>query len=343
MTLIGLRYVHRFVDRRSGKPRFYFRRHGTQSPLPGLPGSPEFNAAYERALAAAAPVIGEKRIRAGSLDALVLAYFASPKFLTIAPTTQASYRGILERFTKEHGAKPVALLTHAHIEAMLAAKAKTSAAANHWLRLMKQLMRLAVRMGLRPDDPSREVERLRRKSAGFPTWTEDEIAQFETHHAVGSKARLAMALLLFTAQRRSDVVKMGPQHTRGGMAQVRQQKTGTMLAIPQHPELTRILAATPSEHLHFLTTAYGKPFTAAGFGNWFRDRCDEAGLPHCAAHGLRKAACRRLAEAGCSSKVIASISGHKSLREVERYVEAADQARMARAGMAAISKGRTTA
>ena len=93
---------------------------------------------------------------------------------------------------------------------------------------------------------------------------------------------------------------------------------------------------TPSRHLTLLTTAYGKPFTAAGFGGWFRDRCDEAGLPQCSAHGLRKAACRRLAEAGCSSKVIAAISGHKSLREVERYVEAADQERMARVGIAAI-------
>jgi integrase len=133
---------------------------------------------------------------------------------------------------------------------------------------------------------------------------------------------------------------MGRQHVRNGVAQVRQMKTGVMLGIPVHPELQTILDATPSEHLTFLTTAYGKPFTAAGFGGWFRERCDEAGLPHCSAHGLRKAACRRLAEAGCSSKIIASISGHKSLREVERYVEAADQERMARQGMAAMVKRR---
>jgi len=134
---------------------------------------------------------------------------------------------------------------------------------------------------------------------------------------------------------------MGRQHVRNGVAQVRQQKTGAMLAIPVHPALKAILDATPSEHLTFLTTAYGKPFTAAGFGNWFRDRCDEAGLPaHCAAHGLRKAACRRLAEAGCSANVIASISGHLSLREVERYTKAADQERMARQGMAAMITAR---
>ena len=148
-------------------------------------------------------------------------------------------------------------------------------------------------------------------------------------------------MLLYTAQRRSDVVKMGRQHIRAGVVHVRQQKTGTMLAIPVHPSLQAVLDASPSEHLTFLTTAYGKPFTAAGFGNWFRDQCDAAGLPaHCAAHGLRKAACRRLAEAGCSANVIASISGHTTLREVERYTKAADQERMARQGMAAIIKAR---
>jgi integrase len=204
-------------------------------------------------------------------------------------------------------------------------------------------MRFAAREQLRADDPARDIDYIKRKSAGFHTWTEDEIAAFEAMHSIGSKARLALALLLYTAQRRGDVVKMGRQHIRNGVVQVRQQKTGTPLVIPVHPELQAILDATPSEHLTLLTTAYGKPFTAAGFGNWFRDRCDEAGLPkHCAAHGLRKAACRRLAEAGCSANVIASISGHTTLREVERYTKAADQERMARAGMAAISAGKST-
>jgi len=114
------------------------------------------------------------------------------------------------------------------------------------------------------------------------------------------------------------------------------------MPIPLHAELARIIAATPTAITPtFLMTAYGKPFTAAGFGGWFRERCDEAGLPkECAAHGLRKAACRRLAEAGCSANVIAAISGHTSLREVERYTRAADQERMARIGMAALIKGR---
>ena len=191
-----------------------------------------------------------------------------------------------------------------------------------------------VANGLREHDPSIGIKLRCHKSDGIHTWSEAEITQFETEHPIGSKPRLAFGLLLYTAQRRSDVVRMGRQHIRNGAMQVRQDKTGAMLEIPIHPELGVILDATPSGHLTLLTTEYGKPFTAAGFGNWFRERCDKAGLPkNCSAHGLRKAACRRLAEAGCTIKQIAAISGHRTLSEVQRYTDAADQARLARDAM----------
>jgi integrase len=136
---------------------------------------------------------------------------------------------------------------------------------------------------------------------------------------------------------------MGRQHIRNGAVEVTQQKTGTMLAVPIHPDLQVALASMPSNYLTFLTTSLGKPFTAAGFTNWFREACNAAGLPKgTSAHGLRKAAARRLAEAGCSANVIASITGHKSLNEIERYTKAADQVRMARDGMATLIKQRTT-
>jgi integrase len=165
--------------------------------------------------------------------------------------------------------------------------------------------------------------------------TEAEIAQFEAHHPVGTKPRLAFALLLYTAQRRGDVVHMGIQHVRDGVLTLKQRKTGKTLAIPVHPHLQAVLDATPSEHLTFMVTTTGKPYGDNHFSAQFRKWCDAAGLPkNCSAHGLRKAACRRLAEAGCSVNEIASISGHASLDEVARYTKAADQARLARNAMA---------
>jgi integrase len=121
---------------------------------------------------------------------------------------------------------------------------------------------------------------------------------------------------------------------------VRQSKTGAALEIPIHSELQKALDAVPADNLTFVVTQYNRPFTPQGFGNWFKDECKVAGLPHSSAHGLRKAACRRLAEVGCTVHQIAAISGHKSLKEIERYTRAVDQARLAREAIR-LEQGRT--
>ncbi len=194
---------------------------------------------------------------------------------------------------------------------------------------------------MRDDDPTQSIKLPPLKSKGIHTWTEGEIETFKAFHPADSQARLAFSLMLFTGQRRSDVTRMGRQHVLSNCIHVTQQKTGTKLVLPIHPELQVILAAAANDRLTFLVTDRGAPFSQAGFGNWFRDRCDEAGLAHCSAHGLRKAACRRLAEAGCSEKQIAAISGHLSLSEVQRYTRAADQAKLAEQAMHSMEHGFT--
>jgi integrase len=192
-------------------------------------------------------------------------------------------------------------------------------------------------------DVTQGIKLPKAKTDGHHTWTEAEIAQYESHHPIGTKARLALALPLFTAQRRGDVIRLGRQHVRDGVLVVRQEKTGVTLAIPVHPALHAILDATPSGHLTFLTTRTSKPYVANDFTEQFRVWCNEAGLPaKCKVHGLRKAACRRLAEAGCSANEIASISGHATLREVARYTKAVDQEAMARKAMARVANGTRT-
>jgi integrase len=356
MAQIKLRYVQPFIDRH-GKPRHYFRRPGFKRvPLPGLPGSSEFNAAYEAAMSggtAPAIVIGASRSKAGTINALAAAWYASPAFTGLDELTRSTYRNIIERFCRDHdpkdprkiphGDKRVAMLDKQTVKRMLAEKAKTPAAANHWLLRLRVLMQFAIEEGYRADDPTVGVNFLDHTAKHFHTWTEDEIGQFEAKHEVGTKARLAMALMLYVSGRRSDAVKLGPQHVKNGFLTYTQQKNRkrnpVTLTVPVHPELSRIIAATPSGHLTFLTTAYGKPRTAKGFGNWFREQCDVAGLPHCSAHGLRRACARRLAEAGCSEKLIASITGHRDLRQVTDYTKDADQKRMASKAMTAMIEG----
>jgi integrase len=332
-------YIHRFKDRH-GHVRHYFRRPGCkQVALPGLPGSAEFMAAYQAALAGEPMAPGASRVAAGTISALVVQWYQSAGFRQLSPSTKATYRGIVERFRAEHGEKRVAMLEATHIRRLIAAKTDTPAAANNLLSLIRLLMRFAVEEDWRRDDPTLGVRKIRFKTEGFHTWTEDEIKKFEAKWPVGTRERLAFALLLHTGQRRSDVIRMGRQHVRDRTIDVVQQKTGTRLALPLSFALREALAACPSDQLTFLVTKDGAPFTAAGFTNWFRDSCNAAELPKgCSPHGLRKAAARRLAEAGCSASAIAAVTGHRTLSEVSRYTRAADQGRLAETAMEAVGR-----
>jgi integrase len=340
MTRIRLSYVHEFFDRH-GKVRRYFRRpRFRQVPLPGLPGSVEFMAVYQAALATEAQRIevGAGQSKPGTVSAAVAGYFSSVGFTSLAANTKRGRRNILERFRQEHGDKRIATLQRAHIERIIAAK-PTAVTALHFLIALRELMRFAVRVGLRSEDPTQGIKRPKLKSTGFYTWTEDDIARFETVHPIGTRARLAMSLGLYTGQRRCEILSLGRQHVRDGLVHLRQGKTGKTLAIPVHPDLQAVLDAVPLDQLTLITTVHGKPFDPMAFTTWFKSECQKAGLPQRATfRGLRKAASRRLAEAGCSANVIQAITGHASLKEVARYTAAADQLRLAQLGIQSIGR-----
>jgi integrase len=333
-TKSGLPKHCTYQSDRYGNRRVRFRRRGVSVYLTGIPWSDDFMRQYAAALEREdenrAQLGALRRTLPGSFSALCVSYYGSPEFRSLAAITQRVRRNMLERFRAEHGHRPLKDLQRAHVRSIIGAKADTPEAANNLLKTLRVLLNYAVEIGMIASNPALRVKSYRsRNSEGYHTWSEDEIAQFEARHPLGSKARLALELALHTGQRRGDIVRMGWQNVKGERISVRQQKTGAMLAIPIHPELARALAAAPKANLTFLMTDHGASFTAAGFGNWFRDRCDEAGLSQCSIHGLRKAACRRLAEAGCSANEIAAISGHTSLREVARYTAAASQVHLA--------------
>jgi integrase len=328
-------YVQAWVDGRDGRAYFYLRRRDfPRTRLPGLPWSPSFMAAYESALTGPRTAIGTGRSKPGSVAAVVAEYFDSREFFgSKSAGTQRMRRGILERFRAAYGERPFALLPAEWIDALL--DAKPPHAARSWLVTLRSLCQFAVKRRYLRTDPTTNIKLRAVKGDGFHTWSEDEIAQFEAHHPIGTKPRLALALLLYTAQRRSDVVRMGRQHVRDGVLTVKQEKTGAALAIPLHPHLQAVLEATPSVNLTFLVTATGKPYGGNAFSAQFRNWCDAAGLPQrCKPHGLRKATCRRLAEAGCSANEIMSMSGHATMKQLVRYTKAADQARLARNALA---------
>lgn len=303
-----------------GKVRWRFRRvRFPESQTTETFGSEGWWAWYAAASNAQPIVIGASRIKPGSIHALGVAYYGSGDFLGLKPNTQRTYKGIFDRYRDKYGDNPVAMLEARHIRGQMDKMAATPAAANNMLKVLRAVMRFAVDRGFARADPTVGVRMLRYRSEGFHAWTEHEIEAFELKWPVGTNERLGFDLLLYTAQRSGDVRQMTVHQIRDGRVLVRQEKTGQLVDIPQHPNLQASLAARKIEHLALLTTQQGKPFTEKGFGNWVSKAAERADLPHCSAHGLRKAAARRLAEAGCTVHEIMSITGHQSLKEVERY------------------------
>ena len=338
MTKIHLRYVDRFVDRH-GHVRHYFRRPGGKRlALPGMPGSDEFMAAYKAALAGE-DVPAEPKVRGepGTFSRLAAQYLVSPDFLRLRTRTRHVYRLVIERFLAEHGHRRVVEMRRDDVKKIMALKAATPGSANDLLKKIRTLIKFAIDTGWRTDEPTLRIKTFPEHE--FHTWTEDEIAQYEKQWPIGSRERTAYALHLYTGQRRADVARMAWTDVVRNSINVVHAKTGARLTIPLHPNLSAALRAWPRKHVVILTTAFNKPFTTAGYGNMMADAIAAAGLPdRCVLHGLRKAAARRLAEAGCSEKEISAVTGHTTLKEVARYTRAADQKRLAAEAVAKLTE-----
>ena len=174
-------------------------------------------------------------------------------------------------------------------------------------------------------------------SQGFHSWTIEEVELYEARHPIGTKARLALAMLLYLGARRSDIVLFGRQHVRDGWLRFTafkgRKRSPVTLELPVLPELQEVIESSPCGNLTFLVTNFGKPFTSNGFGNRMRKWCDEAGLTGCAAHGLRKAGASIAAENGATDHQLMSIYGWKTIKEAQRYTRAARQKVLAGSGM----------
>ncbi len=340
MAKIKLKYVNGFSnrDRKSQRVRYYFRRRGTKAiPLPGIPGSEEFMAAYSAAVATTPDQnveIAAKRTLPGTINALVVTYYKSDEWRALAADTQKTRRRIIERFRTEHGDKRVGLLRREHILKMLAAIGNPSAK-RHWLKAIRGLMRVAV-PAMRKDDPTEGIAGIKLpKSKGHHSWTDYEIAQYRAHWSLGTQQRLVFEFALETASRRGEVVRLGPQHAKDGRIRIERIHGSEDVDIPMSPQLQAACDAMPKAHLTYIVSAYGKPRSKYGLGNDFAKWATAAGLPtYCRLHGLKKGGMRRLAEAGGTAHELMAISGHKTLAEVQRYTKDADRKKLADSGIA---------
>jgi integrase len=340
-----IRLKHLVEDRdRHGNVRCYVRVPGKRKiRIRSLPGTKDFIDEYQAAIVEVKtdqPRQADAAKR-GSFRYLCIRYYSSAVFKALDISTRNWQRRALDEIAQEHGAKPVAMMASRHVRKIRDAKIETPAAANQRVKALRAMFSWANEAEETSVNPTIGVKKLKYVSAGHHTWTTEEIEQFNERHPIGTQARLALDIIRYTTGRREDAPRLGRQHIRGGRIRFQQAKNEHRnpidIDIPLHHALAATIAATKIGNMTFLITEYGKPFTANGFGNKFKDWCRQANLPHCSAHGVRKSTATALAEASATPHEIMAITGHQTLEEVERYTKAANRKKTADSAMAKLN------
>ena len=318
-------HVHKQKTRHD-KWVFYFRLgKGRRIRLPN-PNDPEFKAAYMAALNGS-PVKVETA-HEGTLGWLWERYTTeSAKWAGYSAATQKQQRLIMAKVLKTAAKSSLKLVTQDVIQEGVDKRHETPAQAGNFLKVMRGMFGWAKKMRLVAADPSLGVEAPDYKKGGFPAWTIDEVKAFRQKYEIGTTARLAMELMLLAGLRRSDVVRAGRQHISGKILSMDTEKTGTRITVEHSDDLITVINATPRKGLHLVETSRGKPFVKEGFGNWFRDQCNEAKV-YKSAHGLRKLSATLAAEGGAASHHLLAQYGWTNLATAEIYTRGIDRRRL---------------
>ena len=272
-----------------------------------------------------------------SLGALILAYERSPEWNGLAANSRAIRTRAMRDLAKVHDVRvpdwrrrDILLLRDA------IAHARGPSAANVFASTISVLFSFAVGRGWIDHSPAARIKAL--PGGTYPTWTEAELATALAGFV--EPARRALILAVHTAQRRGDICDLGWADIRGGLIRLEQEKTGRALVLQIHPDLARELAAwrRDASGLTILAHPDGRPFSRVDISMLIVRERRRLGLREgLNLHGLRKLAATRLADAGCSTHEIAAWTGHTTLRDIELYTRAADQERLAAAGMRRLS------
>lgn len=368
---IELRYVYEDTDRHGNVRIYFWRGKGHRKVrIHETPGSKEFRDAYDAAAAldtlkrsetpeqaaGLAPHSPLTLAKPGTYRWLCSRYMAEcADYLQCDSQTRRTRRQILENTYDEPiapGSSKIFAdfpLEHLSLKALYVLrdrKLDLPGAANNRVKALRQVFKWAVAPNVQilKINLARDVELFKPKTdEGFHTWTIEEVRAFAKKHPLGTKAHLALGLLLFTGVRRSDVVLLGRQMIREGWLHFTEKKNGRRKPkarqLPILPALRHIIDNSPAGNMTFLVTEYDRPFTGNGFGNKMRDWCNEAGLPQCSAHGLRKAGATIAADNGATEHQLMAIFGWESPKQAALYTRKANRRKLAGAGMAFIDLG----
>lgn len=352
MPDIRLKYVVSDKDRH-GNQRWYFRGPDRRKHrLPDPSDHIAFTAAYRRLMVEGHLLPRPKALASqGTFLSLTEAYFASGEFRTKAQATQDQQRRVLTAMMLEPvsrtnpmtiGEVPLDKLSEQALVTLRDRKADKVEAANHRVKVLRALMRFAKKAKLIETDLARDLEQLQSHSDGHHTWTVEEIRQYLAHHESGTTARLALLLLLATGLRISDIWQLGPQMRTGLEFRAPQQKKwGRETIIVMPAAMAAILDAEPPvNRMRYMVTESGNPFASVkSLGNRFKKWCVQAGLPHCTAHGMRKARATLIAESGASSHELKAAFDWRRLSTAEIYTRKAEGRKLSQAAVSRVDWG----
>lgn len=322
-----------FVNRettRHGKKVYYFRRGKTpRVRLPDI-NSPDFDEAYEAALAGS-PRPKKRVANTNSLEWLITRYRETSAYMGLSAATRRQRDNIFKHVLESAGDKDYRKITRKVIVDGRERRSKTPSQSRNFLDAMRGLFRWALEAELVAIDPTAGVKNPPRpKTGGFEAWTEDDVLAFEERWPEGTKERVWLHVLLYTGLRRGDAVRLGKQHVREGIATIRTEKTGTEVSIPILPMLEETLQIGPTGDLAFIVGDRGQPLTKESFGNYFRRACNAAGLKGKSAHGVRKIGATRAAEAGATVAELEALFGWTGGTMAMHYTKTADRKRLAK-------------
>jgi integrase len=329
----------------AGNPRYYVRilrksrkkiriREAFEAPDGTI--TPEFMRAYFEALASLeqnASAAAPKAPREKTFNCLCDQYYRSGEFKRFDPRTKADKRGVLDRFCAAGaGNLPYAALRRADVERSRDKRAETPGAADKLVKYLRALFTWAIKKELATINPASGIDKIN-ESEGWHTWSPEEVQAYREHHRIGTKARLALELMLNVGARISDACRIGRQHESNGWLKFvawknRNKKSRRTIECPITPDLRAAIDGTETGDLTYLINDLGKAFTIDGLGNKVRDWCDAAGLPQCSSHGLRKAAAVILAENGATAPELCAIFGWSKLETAEVYIREAQKRKM---------------
>ncbi len=320
-------HLHRETSRH-GRLVWYVRiGKGPRIRLRGEFGTPEFEQAYQAALAGET-VERKSKFAASTLGWLVERYRDSADWTKLSMATRRQRENIFKHVLASAGAEPIGRIDRKAILKGVDRRRAHPNAARHFVQTMKGLFAWAVAAELAKSDPTRDVKPPRPSSRGHHVWTEDECAAYEKRWPLGTRERVAFAILLYTGLRRGDAVRLGRPHVRGGIAAIRTEKTGQIVTIPILAPLQAALDAGPVGELTFIAGDRGRPLTKESFGTWFGEACQAAGVPG-RAHGLRKAGATRAAENGATVAQLEALFGWRGGGMAALYTREANRVKLA--------------